>query len=415
MHRFKKSIMILLSIVFIIVLLCCITNIFIPKGVEIRWFSPKSTFSGFYGMEQNSVDVLFLGTSKCYNSFSPQQLYNEYGIRSYNLGSSMQSTVITYYWLREALKYQKPKVVVFEVYNLFQYPNPNYGTLNSTEGQIRYSVDYMRLSKNKIDCIKDICRLDDSLEINSFLFPLIRYHNRYGELNEDDLTVSGLSYLKKLKGYKPAFTKFGDNTYQPFSKDDNYDKESIMPLMEEYLTKMIDLCRENGIEMILVHVPCNSASKLQYVAINELSVKNNISFFDFNETELFSDIGYDFALDNTDGEHPGFTGATKITAFIGKILSDKGLENTKDKQYEVTREYYQYVSNIEELLNTRLIEDYKAISEGMKLVYFVSEKTSKEKTQVITDFTELNDDSRVVGVIGSKEPYYTVNFAFGLH
>ena len=46
-----------------------------------------STYRQFYQMEPNSVDVLFLGSSLVVNAFAPQEIYNDYGIRSYNLAS----------------------------------------------------------------------------------------------------------------------------------------------------------------------------------------------------------------------------------------------------------------------------------------------------------------------------------------
>ena len=85
------------------------------KGQEYGVYSPYAQYGGFYEMEKNTVDVLFLGSSHCYCGFSPQEFYDRCGIRSYNLGSSRQSTWLSYYWLREALKTQTPQAVVMDV------------------------------------------------------------------------------------------------------------------------------------------------------------------------------------------------------------------------------------------------------------------------------------------------------------
>ena len=101
-----------------------------------------ATFVGFYEMERDTVDVLFLGSSHAAAAFSPQELYDGYGITSYNLGSEQQNLLITYYWLKEALRYQSPKVVVLDCLMLFSYMPSE--VLNTTEGFARKAIDPMR-------------------------------------------------------------------------------------------------------------------------------------------------------------------------------------------------------------------------------------------------------------------------------
>ena len=86
------------------------------------------TYRGFYKMKKNTIDVLFLGSSHTASGFNPQDLYNEYGIRGYNLGSNSQNLWVSYYWLREALQYQSPKVVVLDCYMLFIDEKKNEGS-----------------------------------------------------------------------------------------------------------------------------------------------------------------------------------------------------------------------------------------------------------------------------------------------
>ena len=109
-----------------------------------------STYEQFYKMKRNSIDVLFLGSSVCVNAFSPQEMYNIYGIRSYNLGSEQQSMVLSYYWLKEALRFQKPKVVIIDTTLCYENFNPRIlPLLNTGEGLIRKCLDPMRWSSVK--------------------------------------------------------------------------------------------------------------------------------------------------------------------------------------------------------------------------------------------------------------------------
>ena len=65
--------------------------------------------------ENTDVDVLFLGTSHVINGIFPMQLWKDFGITSYNLGGH-GITIATSYWiLRNAAEYHKPKVTVLDV------------------------------------------------------------------------------------------------------------------------------------------------------------------------------------------------------------------------------------------------------------------------------------------------------------
>ncbi len=84
---------------------------FVPKFQR----DSTSIVNGFYKLEEDSLDVLFLGASQMFCGVNAQKLTEEYGISSYDFGASAQSLNITDYYLREALKTQKPKLVMVEV------------------------------------------------------------------------------------------------------------------------------------------------------------------------------------------------------------------------------------------------------------------------------------------------------------
>ena len=97
------------SIAFLLILsnvLLATNRVLMPKSIiaNNRW-PTTSTYHQFYNMKHDSVDVLFLGSSVTVNAFSPQEIYNHFGIRSYNLGSEQQSIFLSYFWLKEALRF----------------------------------------------------------------------------------------------------------------------------------------------------------------------------------------------------------------------------------------------------------------------------------------------------------------------
>ena len=74
----------------------------------------------FYQQEENTVDVLCLGSSHTYTNINPAILWDEYGMAAYDLAGSNQTLWNTYYYMKEALKYQTPQLVVVDVYRVME-------------------------------------------------------------------------------------------------------------------------------------------------------------------------------------------------------------------------------------------------------------------------------------------------------
>ena len=171
----KRKLKILAKIVcfclIFVLLLDFVNGLFKPKWLEDRWTSSKTNVS-FYKLEKNSTDVLFFGSSVVAASADPFQLYNEYGISSYNLSVVSQTMSGTYFWVKEALQTQKPKVIFVEVKTLGRKHD-------KLESKARKSYDYMRLGKTKLEYAYATVNSDKETKDNEeaqgifeYLFPL---------------------------------------------------------------------------------------------------------------------------------------------------------------------------------------------------------------------------------------------------
>ena len=148
-------------VLFLLILLCSLTainKVLVPKYIlKNSTWPTTSSYRQFYKMEPNSIDVLFFGSSVCVNAFIPQEIYNDYGIRSYNLGSEQQSIFLSYYWLKEALRSQKPQVVVLDTKFMWDLHPEN--PINTTEGLTRKCLDPMHYSDVKKEAVHNLCEL----------------------------------------------------------------------------------------------------------------------------------------------------------------------------------------------------------------------------------------------------------------
>ena len=91
------------SILFILIgffLFLILHQLFIPK-----WYYPNRTLkeqtarilTGIYDEPKGTIDIAFLGTSHMIYGVAPMELYEKYGIKSYNMSTSAQPIHLSYY------------------------------------------------------------------------------------------------------------------------------------------------------------------------------------------------------------------------------------------------------------------------------------------------------------------------------
>ena len=332
---------ILQSAVFLSILVCTLlaaNQVLVPKFLSrnSRWPTTAS-YHQFYRMKKNSIDVLVLGSSVTVNAFIPQEIYNEYGIRSFNLGSEQQSLFLSYYWLREALRFQSPKAVVLDLRFIWDY-HPD-SPINTTESMTRKCLDPMRWSSVKREAVRELCALDESQSELSYYLTNLRYHTRWTDLQEYDFDSSML--------LRPALMGFGPMPEDAFLPFEPYDPEdptvfmSFSPVMQEYLDRTVQLCKEHDIELILLDLPGSNMNDHVNNTHAAYAKEHGISYYNLCIRENYEAIGAILPRENII-MHANIWGARKLSRFIGGVIRDTcGLQPVRDPQYEATAKYYE--------------------------------------------------------------------------
>ena len=318
--KMKKWIRIILTTVFVIATLYLLQCLLVPKYASSV---VEGNLIAEYYQEEMDHDVLFIGDCEVYENFVPAHLWEEYGINSFIRGSAQQLIWQSYYLLEDALRYETPKVVIFNVLAL-QYNEPQKEAYN------RMSIEGMKWSMSKVGAIQSSMMEDE--QFLDYVFPILRYHSRITELKGEDFKylfsrpkVSHNGYYMRVDS-KPAVNvpggkvlgnyQFGDNAYA-------------------YMDKITNLCKENDIELILVKAP--SLYPYWYeeweVQIEEYAAKHDLTYINF--LELQEECGLDFNVDTYDaGLHLNLWGALKITDYLGQVLSsDFGLEDRRSDEH----------------------------------------------------------------------------------
>ena len=155
------------------VLLSSATQVLMMKNSEKklkRFFDKREDF-----------DVLFTGISHMQMGVSPMELWNEYGIASFNLAQSFERLPFAYWVLQMALEYSHPSLVVIDVRRIFD-------TEIKVGHGVSFVMDYFPLTLTKFKAVNEL--LSDFNEKLAYLFPIIKYHERWEELTEDDFVVA---------------------------------------------------------------------------------------------------------------------------------------------------------------------------------------------------------------------------------
>lgn len=349
-----------------------INQVLMPKFILKNSVWPTtSSYNQFYKMEENSIDVLFLGSSVVVNAFSPQEIYNEYGIRSYNLGSEQQSIFLSYFWLKEALRFQHPQVVVLDTRFLFTLHPED--PINTDESLTRKCLDPMKWSSVKREAVSALCKIDEKQSEISYYLTNIRFHTRWSELTEYDF-MSDEYQSSELKGYSPIWI-YGAETYLTFtSTGDKETKQEMHEIMQEYLDKTVELCKREGITLVLVSLPGNPMNDAYNNTLTSYSQENGIDYYNMCETELFNSIGATLPIENI-VDHENLWGAIKMSQYVGNLLAKTyNVAAVKDDQYENTKEYYEHIKKNCELPHITDINMYLQTINDEHYTIFIAAK-----------------------------------------
>lgn len=282
--------------------------LFMPKYLSEV---PEGALIAEYYREKAPHDVIFIGDCEVYENFSPDVLWREYGIPSCIRGSAQQLIWQSYYLMEETLRRETPKAIVFNVLSM-QYAEPQ------SEAYNRLNLDGMRLSREKLAAVRASMLPEESFA--SYVFPFLRYHDRWQDLKAEDFTalidrplVSDSGYLMNVQvrpaGEIPPARPLADYNFAPVCWD--------------YLERMADLCASHGVQLVLIKAPSlyppwYDEWEAQITAFAEFHRLPYINFL--NEIDA-ADL--DFTTDTYDGGlHLNLYGAEKLSHWFGAWLTE---------------------------------------------------------------------------------------------
>lgn len=292
-----------------VVVFCIILGIFLNRVYSIlSWKDTSgeyySSMESLYGLDKDVVDVLFLGSSRCYCSINNSVLWEEQGISSFSLAISGQDLASSYYCLVEALKTQTPEVVCLELYGATFH-----GYL--VESNMYRNTLSFRLSENAVNAVTDIA--EDRKEELLLKWPIV--HTRYAELQKKDFDKDRPVYL----GYH---AEFNTTAVEPLCSYYGDERLAIAGEEETWIRKIIALAEENDIQLVFFAAPVVSSEEdqkmLNYVAA--IGEEHGIPLI--NMPRMQEELQLNVDSDFINWSHTNYYGAQKVSAYMGRFLKE---------------------------------------------------------------------------------------------
>ncbi|MCR5576706.1 MAG: hypothetical protein K6F56_06825 [Oscillospiraceae bacterium] len=275
---------------------------------------------GFYALEKNSVDVVFVGTSVTFSSFMPMEAWHDYGIVAYNYCTNVQFENALRYSLKDIERTQKPKIIMLDVAPfLYAHYAGNEGwDKKDLELYIKYNLDSRKYTLDRFALVKE---MNDDVHGSFgdywyYFFDISRYHTNKTVFEH---------YDNASKDIERGYGFLAHNGGAVFSPEKAVtDDGSVMPLEEreqEYLDKLLATAKEIDAEVIFYCAP------VYYIKAEHLGRKNYLKTCIEKEGLTFADFsgdvekaGIDYTTDLWSRDHFDSLGAIKTTRFLCEYL-----------------------------------------------------------------------------------------------
>lgn len=299
------------TLALLLVLSLTLGSVYITDRVLlIKRYDGVKPMQSFYAQEPGTVDVLLLGNSHMGVHVDTATLWQEYGISAFALWGGVQPMWNSYHFLVEALKTQAPKAVVLEIGGL------SYGWEYADEATQLKNVAGMKLSRNKWEAVQATAPQDRRAAL---MLGLPLYHQRYGEVTQEDFHY--FPWSQGLVNEKGSFALYGHGNFDLGDPTTVTEVAEISRKSLDYFVRILKLCRERELPLILVKTPTVDLKKYQPYcnAVEQIAEREGLPFYNFNEMgEQTGITGEDFYFDT----HLNLTGARKLSRCLAEILLD---------------------------------------------------------------------------------------------
>lgn len=385
----KRFIAVLLTLFLLITVLYKTNSFFIDKSGDAK-------YTHFMEAPER-YDVVFFGSSHTVMGILPMEIWHEQRISTYNLGNYGQLLPADYWILKEVLSMNKPELVVVDAFTIMS--DNKYGEQHLS--YLHEVFDNFKYSKLKKEAISDLFPEE---MWNDFLCPFSIYHSQWENIQQELFIDSCENYTygegSDENGFYGAKTDILVKPQETVSiSSQNVNNTDTAGTI--YLRKIIELCQENDIDILLTLTPFILTEE-QAEWNNRISLIANeygIPFFDGTANCAINPV-----TDMWDSGHLNSSGAQKWSSALGQYI----VENYNIPQYN-EGEIYDYWNSLYN--NTYIPYKIDRIKEQDNLYNYLMLAADKNFSVCIhiPEQSNVYNDYECIELIKNLSPYKTLN------
>ncbi len=288
----------------------------------------KEIITSFYEEEDDTIDVIYMGTSATNRYYNPGQAYEEEGVAAYNMAIMGMPMFFMPTMIDEVEKTQDPDLYIIEIRNVLKSKD------EVTDAHIRRVTDSMKFSPNRFKAVNialdytegakgENSDIDD--EKLSYYIPIIKYHSRAtsGELTAGDVFLT--DGQSAVKGYVLSPL----TVTQKAQKDSVYsdDRKAMAPEMTEAFEDTLKACdqlKAEGKEILFVLSPyvVRKGQMAKFNTAKDMIEARGYTFLNCNDTAVLEEMGIDWETDFYNSKHVNYQGAEKYTRYLTKYIKE---------------------------------------------------------------------------------------------
>ena len=310
---------------------------FVMKGTPQN----KGAYDAFYDLPENSVDVMYLGTSATSRFYVNPKAFNDLGIASFSLGAQNTPAYFIKSLIQEVELTQHPQLYVIELRVMRKEPG------SISEGFVRTTLDSMNyFSPYRPAMAKEAIRYctDNGSTLFDYYVPISKYHGRLleGDMTSKDFMLeTPYNYTQGFYPSKLALSQTPQKRAVFVEEDGELDKSS-----EAVLEDLFSFCNEFDRDILFVLAPCSTSKEMSKSMNATASFVQSHGFkvLNCNTYEICEQMGLDWKTDFYNDHHVNYLGAEKYTDFFANYLaSHYSLPDRRgDTRYQSWIDGYKY-------------------------------------------------------------------------
>ena len=354
--------------------------------------SGHKTWNSFYNQKPNSIDMLYFGNSHLGNGLDLNVVSVKTNAKVNTLYSTGQVLSQIYYSFKESLKYQTPKLILIETFSIpddtiFYFKDPVRESEIPFKAKVQ-SLDSKRMGKVKIDEYFDLYQNEDFI---STLFPFVRNHSNW---SDTDLLTENLNHRLKTPneftfyhGSSNSVSILTSERVKKYKQKEFPEQDfSISENQLNYFDKIVDLAKENNVEIMLLTIPYLKEYRDQigydsfHNAIKNLANQYQLQYLDLNR--VFDNWDHTYFSNEYVGhnQHLNYKGAIKASNYFAEFINSnyKFKFNFKNESFP---EYYLYNNIVKDSLSdgSRLLGNLELINGKKRKQFALNQKKTNIK------------------------------------